>query len=63
MSGRVPEHLGVVELLSLARRARMHASAFAHDEIGHRMLEFAKELETRASDLALTEAGGVTRSE
>lgn len=63
MSGRVPAHLGVVELLNLARRARMHASSFAHDEIGERMLEFAIELETRAEDLALAKEGGVAHGE
>lgn len=63
MSGRVPAHLGVVELLNLAQRARMHASSFTHDDIGQRMLEFARELEARAEDLAVVEAGRATRSE
>ncbi len=47
----------ISELLQLARRARRHASAFAHDDAGPRLLEFARELEARAEGLAEVKSG------
>lgn len=55
LSHSVPLPPSVTDLLELARRARGHAAAFAHDEIGTRLLTFAEELEARAE--ALLQAG------
>ena len=52
-SVRLPQ--SATELLERARRTRLHAIDFAYDDVGGRLLEYARELEAEVE--ALTTGG------